>query len=115
MKERQVEDTKILEEKKGQAYYIDGKKTIILVCGGGFSGEEVKYCEGTGAHQHVLKARRGLCPHLEPEGGTGKKVAVAVLAFLTLHNLDGSWQIVGVIAPLLTLSSTLEHLLPLRI
>ena len=61
MKERLVEDTKILEEKKGQAYYIDGKKTIILVCGGGFSGEEVKYCEGTGGHQHVLRARRGLC------------------------------------------------------
>ena len=30
MKERQVDDTKILEEKKGQAYYIDGKKTMIL-------------------------------------------------------------------------------------
>ena len=30
MKERLVEDTKILEEKKGQAYYIDGKKTMSL-------------------------------------------------------------------------------------
>ena len=33
MTERKVEDTKILEEKKGQAYYNDGKKTMSLCVG----------------------------------------------------------------------------------
>ena len=82
-KERQVEDTKILEEKQGQAYYIAGKKTMSPILS-----------------QRVGQARR-LLWQCWPSSACTSWMAAGRL-----------W---GVIAPQLTLASTLEHLLPLKI
>ena len=89
-KERQVEDTKILEEKQGQAYYIDGKKTMSLCVE--VDSQVKKYNVVRELELISMCSEPGgeYVTHLEPEGGTGKKVAVAVMAFLSLHKLDGS-------------------------
>ena len=81
--------------KSGQdIYYIDGKKTMALCVEVDSQGKKynvvrelelISMCSEPGG-EHVT--------HLEPEGGPGNKVSVAVLALLSLHKLEGSWQIV---------------------
>ena len=51
-KERQAEDINTLEENQGHAYYFDGKKNHVLMCGGRLTGEEVQHGQGIGVDQH---------------------------------------------------------------
>ena len=93
--ERKVEDDKALVEKQGQAYYLDGKKTMSLCVEE--DGQGKKYNVFRELELVSVSSEPGgkYVTHLEPEGGKGEQVATSLFDYLSEHRAETSWQIVG--------------------